>query len=202
VACLRFGRVRDSAAVPDQDLAEAHTVPFPREEPEGTGAPRPAIEPEHPVLLREGALVHRVIRRAVRPAIATAAVLAALTGCGGTSASDEPPPARMADAGPHGALSVVLTPVGAQRIGVRTAVAARASRSRTVVPYSALLYQSDGSNVIYQVTGPLTYTLVTVSVASIQGSQVYLTGLAPGTAVVTVGGEELLGVQDGVGAQT
>jgi hypothetical protein len=129
-------------------------------------------------------------------------VLAALTGCAGTSASDEPPPARMADAGPHGALSVVLTPVGAQRIGVQTAVAARASRSRTVVPYSALLYQSDGSNVIYQVTGPLTYTLVTVGVASIQGRQVYLTGLAPGTTVVTVGGEELLGVQDGVGAQT
>jgi hypothetical protein len=97
---------------------------------------------------------------------------------------------------------VVLTPVGAQRIGVQTAVAARASRSRTVVPYSALLYQSDGSNVIYQVTGPLTYTLVTVGVASIQGRQVYLTGLAPGTTVVTVGGEELLGVQDGVGAQT
>jgi hypothetical protein len=52
------------------------------------------------------------------------------------------------------------------------------------------------------VTGPLTYTLVTVSVAGIQGSQVYLTGLAPGTTVVTVGGEELLGVQDGVGEQT
>ena len=48
----------------------------------------------------------------------------------------------------------------------------------------------------------LTYTLVTVSVASIQGSQVYLTGLAPGSTVVSVGGEELLGVQDGVGTQT
>jgi Cu/Ag efflux pump CusA len=48
-ACLRFGRVRDSAAEPDQDLAEAHTVPFPREEPEATAAPRPATEPEHPV---------------------------------------------------------------------------------------------------------------------------------------------------------
>jgi hypothetical protein len=56
--------------------------------------------------------------------------------------------------------------------------------------------------VIYTVTGPLTYTLVTVSVRSIQGGLVYLTGLAPGTHVVTVGGEELLGVQDGVGEQT
>lgn len=147
--------------------------------------------------------MHRDIHRAARPVMAAAAVLAALTGCGGTSAPGEPPPpARMANAGPHGAPSVVLTPVGAQRIGVRTAVAAQVGRSRTVVPYSALLYQSDGSNVIYTATGPLTYTLVTVSVASIQGSQVYLTGLAPGTTVVTVGGEELLGVQDGVGVQT
>ena len=98
---------------------------------------------------------------------------------------------------------MVLTPQGAQRTGIQTAVAARgALRGQAVVPYSALLYQSDGSSVIYTVTGPLTYTLVPVAVASIQGNDVYLTGLAPGTAVVTVGGEELLGVQDGVGVQT
>ena len=55
---------------------------------------------------------------------------------------------------------------------------------------------------IYAVTGPLTYTLVPVTVTSVQGNQVYLTGLAPGTTVVTIGGEELLGVQDGVAVQT
>jgi multidrug efflux pump subunit AcrB len=56
VACLRLGRVRDSDARSDQDLAEAHTVPFPRKEPDvpsrGSsvpGTPRPAAEPEHPV---------------------------------------------------------------------------------------------------------------------------------------------------------
>src|SRR6516162_5994633 len=77
-----------------------------------------------------------------------------------------------------------------------------ASRRQAVVPYSALLYQPNGSSVVYTVTGPLTYTLAIVSVASMQGSQVYLTGLTPGTVVVTVGGEELLGVQDGVGVET
>ena len=66
----------------------------------------------------------------------------------------------------------------------------------------ALLYQPDGSSVVYTVTGPLTYTLAAVGVANMQGSQVYVTGLKPGTTVVTVGGEELLGVQDGVGVQT
>jgi len=128
---------------------------------------------------------------------------AALAGCGRTSAPAATPPPAHVRVGHHGTVSVVLTPQGAQRAGLQTAVAASAARGRqAVVPYSALLYQPDGSSVIYKVTGPLTYTLVPVAVASVQGRQVYLTGLAPGTAVVTVGGEELLGVQDGVGVQT
>jgi len=130
-------------------------------------------------------------------------VVAGLAGCGRTTApASQPPPAHVTE-GSHGTVSVVLTSQGAQRAGIQTAVAARgALRGQAVIPYSALLYQSDGSSVIYTVTGPLTYTLVPVAVASIQGNDVYLTGLAPGTAVVTVGGEELLGVQDGVGVQT
>jgi hypothetical protein len=147
--------------------------------------------------------VHRFSRSAAPLLIIIA--IAAVAGCHSTSAAGgqpQPPPARTEPAGPHGALSVVLTPRGAQQVGIQTAAARPAGHGRNVVPYSALLYQSDGSSVIYTVTGPLTYTLVTVSVTGIQGNQVYLTGLAPGTDVVTVGGEELLGVQDGVGVQT
>lgn len=144
--------------------------------------------------------MYRFSRSAALPIVIA---VAALAGCGGTSATGgQPPPGQLERSGPHGALSVVLTPLGAQRTGIQTAVAAPAGRGQTVVPYSALLYQPDGSTVIYTVTGPLTYTLATVSVASIQGNQIYLTGLAPGASVVTVGGEELLGVQDGVGTQT
>jgi hypothetical protein len=144
--------------------------------------------------------VHRFGRTAALLIIIAAAALA---GCGRTSAPAATPPPAHVRVGHHGTVSVVLTPQGAQRAGLQTAVAASAARGRqAVVPYSALLYQPDGSSVIYKVTGPLTYTLVPVAVASVQGSQVYLTGLAPGTAVVTVGGEELLGVQDGVGVQT
>jgi hypothetical protein len=133
--------------------------------------------------------------------------IAALAGCqaaapAGSDAGGGPPSARMERPGPNGALSVVLTQLAAQRAGIQTGVAGTASQGRAVVPDSALLYQPDGSSVIYTVTGPLTYTLATVGVATIKGSQVYLTGLKPGTAVVTVGGEELLGVQDGVGVQT
>jgi len=132
--------------------------------------------------------------------------VAALAGCHTTATSADaggpPPSARMERTGPNGALSVVLTQLGAQRAGIQTAVAATAAHGRVVVPDSALLYQPDGSSVIYAMTAPLTYTLAAVGVASIQGSQVYLTGVKPGTTVVTVGGEELLGVQDGVGVQT
>ena len=154
--------------------------------------------------------MHRFSRSAVlaRPAvIAGAAVIAAaaLAGCSSTTSATggaPPPAAQLERTGPHGALSVVLTRLGAQRAGIQTATAATAGQGRAVVPVSALLYQPDGSTVIYTVTAPLTYTLAAVGVASIQGDQVVLTGLAPGTTVVTVGGEELLGVQDGVGVQT
>lgn len=144
--------------------------------------------------------MHRFSRSAALLAIIA---VAALAGCGGTTVIVAPPPPAHVTAGHHGAVSVVLTPLGARQVGLQTAVATSASRGRqALVPYSALLYQADGSSVIYTVTGPLTYTLVPVAVVSVQGSQVYLTGVAPGTAVVTVGGEELLGVQDGVGVQT
>jgi hypothetical protein len=144
--------------------------------------------------------MHRFSRSAALLIIIAAAALA---GCSSTSATPGPPPPAHVTVGHNGTVSVVLTPLGAQRTGLQTAVAARAGRGgQAVVPYSAVLYQPDGSSVIYTVTGPLTYTLVPVAVASIQGNQVYLMGLGPGTTVVAVGGEELLGVQDGVGVQT
>jgi hypothetical protein len=143
--------------------------------------------------------VHRFSRNAALIIIA----VAALAGCNRTSVAAGPPPPAHVTAGPHGAVGVALTPLAAQRVGIQTAVAVSASRGRqAVVPYSALLYQPNGDSAIYAVSGPLTYTLVPVAVARILGNQVYLTGLHPGTTVVTVGGEELLGVQDGVGVQT
>jgi hypothetical protein len=48
VACLRLGQAPDSDAQSDEDLAVAHTVPFPRQAPDVPGTPRSAAEPEHP----------------------------------------------------------------------------------------------------------------------------------------------------------
>jgi hypothetical protein len=153
----------------------------------------------------------REIRAGKRPArlLILAAALAVgmvlgVAGCGsGQAAAPGNPTARMEQVG-HGVPSVVLTPTGAARIGVRTApVRAAAGGTLTVIPYSALLYEPDGSTAVYVNTGPLTYTRYIVSVSSIAGDQVYVSGgLTPGMRVVTVGAEELLGVQNGVGEET
>lgn len=136
----------------------------------------------------------------------TAAALAALAGvagCGGPApARHIPPPARMERAA-NGQPSVVLSRAGLQRLGLRTATAQPAADHTILIPYTALLYQPDGSTVVYTVTGLRTYTRLTITVSKIQGNQVYVSrGLPAGTQVVTAGAEELLGVQDGVGVQT
>ena len=149
-------------------------------------------------------------RLPIGKALAVLGLLAALAagggvaGCASSSSSSAPqgPTARMERLGNSKVESVVLTPLGAARIGVQTAVAT-ASTAGTVVPYSALLYEPDGSAAVYVNTGSLAYTRYIVVVASITGTQVYLSsGLQPGAKVVTVGAEELLGVQNGVGVET
>lgn len=143
--------------------------------------------------------------RAKGKAAAAAPVILAVAGLAACSHAASPrhvPVARIEQVGPDHAPSVVLSPVGEQRLGLQ-AVAVRPDGSLTVVPYAALLYQPDGQTVVYTVTGPLTYTRQPVTVSRIAGDQVYLSrGLAPGRRVVTAGAEELLGVQDGVGVQT
>jgi multidrug efflux pump subunit AcrA (membrane-fusion protein) len=138
---------------------------------------------------------------------ATALVLAAagLAACSTQAAARSVPPARVEHVGHSATPSVVLTPVGARRLALQTATATAAGghSSMVVIPYSALLYQPDGTNTVYTVTGVRTYTRRNVVVSKITGNQVVLSGGVPaGTKVVTIGSVELQGVQDGVGVQT
>jgi hypothetical protein len=131
--------------------------------------------------------------------IAAAAMLA---GCGpsSTGGGRELPPARMERVGSR--LSVVLTPLGASRLGLQTAPASAAG-TQTIVLYQALLYEPDGQTAVYTRTGALSFTIRFITVAAINGNQVVVSrGLAPGTVIVTQGAEELLGVQNGVGVET
>lgn len=152
----------------------------------------------------------RRLAAAAAPALLAAVVAAGTAGCDSSSSSSaQQPTATMERIGNASVASVALTPVGAARIGVRTAAATAGTAVRhgaadTIVPYSALLYEPDGATAVYVNTGRLVYTRYLVIVDTINGSQVYLRGgaLPAGAKVVTVGAEELLGVQNGVGVQT
>jgi len=148
---------------------------------------------------------HARRRPASQGLLAAALVALSVAGCSHSpaTAQQSPPQARMEQIGHSGGPSVVLTPTGAARIGVRTTPVAAAAGGMTVIPYSALLYEPDGTTAVYLNTGRLIYTRSFVSVGYIAGDQVYVSsGLAPGMRVVTVGAEELLGVQNGVGEET
>jgi hypothetical protein len=98
--------------------------------------------------------------------------------------------------------SVVLTPLGQSRLALLTASATAAGKD-TTVPVGALLYEPNGQTAVYTKTGQFSYTIQFITVASIDGNDVVVSqGLAPGTVVVTQGGEELLGVQNGIGVET
>jgi hypothetical protein len=166
--------------------------------------------------------------------LALVPVAAVLAACGSSESQHGQPTARLERVGPSHVPTIVLTPVGMQRIGIQTApvsalpgaptpkpfvrvvrigrrlqreIVHPAAPPRTgptaIVPYSALVYESDGSPAVYTQSSPGVYTRATLSVAYISANNVFVnSGPPPGTRVVTVGAEELLGVENGVGAQT
>jgi len=99
--------------------------------------------------------------------------------------------------------SVVLTPLGAQRIGLETAPVSAGPSGAATFPYAALLYEPNGQMAVYVSAGTLTYTRHFVKVDAVNGGQVTVaSGVTLGERVVTDGAEELLGVQNGVGEET
>ena len=76
-------------------------------------------------------------------------------------------------------------------------------KTEVTVPYSALIYAPSGRTFVFSNPSRLTYTEIPVTVSSIKGNVVILaSGPIAGTPIVTVGAEELYGVQSGVLAQT
>jgi hypothetical protein len=131
------------------------------------------------------------------------ALAATAAGCSSRSSQASPPQTAQLERTSHG-MSVVLTPLGAQRIALRTGHATAAPGGEVAVPYDALVYEPAGEPAVYVATGSLTYTRYLVPVTVIAGQTVYLKpgSLPAGATVVTQGAEELLGVQNGVGEQT
>ena len=140
-----------------------------------------------------------------RPQAATALALLLASGglaaCGSSSSgSSEPQPAKVENV--RGQRRIVLSRQASERIGLRTvpiAPAGGGARRLTFVPYSALMYEPDGSAFVYERSAPLAFVRRPVGVDHIAGNDAFLSSGPPaGTSVVTVGADELHGVEIGV----
>jgi hypothetical protein len=172
-----------------------------------------------------------------RPLIAIAVPLGViLAGCGGSSSVSIPSSGRHVALAGSATGQIVLSALGAQRIGLQTQAARAvpapkpgppivkttivggvkhttttpapiptipAGSPTVIVPYSAIVYDPSGLSYAFTSTGSLTYVEVPVVIDHVSGNSAYLVkGPKPGAKVVSVGAEELYGVQTGVLAQT
>jgi hypothetical protein len=166
-----------------------------------------------------------------RPLLAALAATAVALLCGCGAASHDPavaPSARLVGATTTSPGEIVVTQLGAQRIGLQTApvkaIAVPPPKVTTTIvhgvkhttttpappptdsatmPYSAIVYDPTGRTYAFTRVAANTFREVGVTVDRIDGSTAYLkNGPKPGVRVVTVGAEELYGVQSGVLAQT
>jgi hypothetical protein len=90
---------------------------------------------------------------------------------------------------------VTLTKEGAERTGLKTEKV-RESGGDKVVPYAALIYDTEGKTYVYTAPKPLTYLREEVKVDRIAGNRVLVSkGPSAGTEVVTVGAAEVYGTE-------
>ena len=123
-----------------------------------------------------------------------------LTGCGSTTAAETPPATVTQIAGSQ-VPRLQLTERAIQRLGITTRPVAEAAATggtgkRKIIPYPAVVYDTDGSTWVYVNTAARTYRRQPITVAAIQGGVAALASGPPvGAAVVTVGAAELLGTE-------
>jgi hypothetical protein len=90
---------------------------------------------------------------------------------------------------------VTFTAEGAERIGLQTA-SVRRTGNHSVVPYAAVIYDSEGKTYVYKSPKPREYVREEVEVDRIGGNRVLLSeGPPAGTEVVTVGAAEVYGTE-------
>ena len=135
---------------------------------------------------------------------AAVAATAGLAGCASSASSAaQSPTSKLVTLPGTATPGVVLTPLGAQRIGLETAPVSAGPGGAATFPDAALLYEPNGQTAVYVSAGTLTYTRHFVKVDAINGGQVTVaSGVTLGERVVTNGAEELLGVQNSVGEET
>jgi predicted small lipoprotein YifL len=144
-----------------------------------------------------------------KPILAAALVVvigAVLAGCGSSGEPSIPPSSKVVPVHGSPAGKIVLTAAGAQHLGLETATVrgvASPAAAKTSIPVSSVVYAPSGQTYAFVSEGPLTFTEVPITIDRISGDSVLLLkGPRAGATVVTVGAEELFGVQTGVLAQT
>jgi hypothetical protein len=121
------------------------------------------------------------------------------SGCGG--ASDEEAavePGRVEAIKGTGRSRVILTAEAAKRIDVRTVPAKSAPGNRTMIPFDAVLYDSNGDTWTYTSPKRFVYVRQDIIVNRVDGDRAILSaGPASGTPVVTLAATEIWGVEYG-----
>ena len=138
-------------------------------------------------------------------AAALVSVTSQLAAPGAMADSPAPPiPEAQATVKPigFGISRITLLPKAASRLDIQTGVISEDSSGRKIVPYSSIIYDSDGDAWVYTVTAPLTYVREAVVVGQITQDYAYFTESPPiGTQVVIVGVPELYGTEVGVNGE-
>jgi hypothetical protein len=139
-----------------------------------------------------------------------------LTACGTTEAQygevSQDGPAQVQPVNGTDINRVTLSPEAGRKLGVRTAAVqgavmpavedAGAAAPETTVPVDAVIYDKDGNTWVYVVKGPRAYERQAVTIDRVDGGTAVLkSGPAPGTQVVVVGAQELLGAELGVAGE-
>jgi hypothetical protein len=128
--------------------------------------------------------------------IGAAAILA---GCA-TATPEQAPPALIKPVAGSQIPQLQLTGRAVQRLGIVTQpvrqTTAAGRPAHEVIPYSAVVYDTDGSTWTYVNTAVRTYERKPITVTEIDGAVAQLSAGPPaGTEVVTVGAAELLGTE-------
>ena len=128
--------------------------------------------------------------------IGAAAILA---GCA-TAAPEQAPPALIKPVAGSQIPQLQLTGRAVQRLGIVTQpvrqTRAAGRPAHEVIPYSAVVYDTDGSTWTYVNTAARTYERKPITVTEIDGEVARLSAGPPaGADVVTVGAAELLGTE-------
>ncbi|MBO0820723.1 MAG: hypothetical protein J2P26_07725 [Nocardiopsaceae bacterium] len=129
-----------------------------------------------------------------------AAAVLALGACGTAAAPELASPATIVPVKGSDIPRLELTPGAVQRLGIQTkpvtAAAPGTAGATEVIPYPAVVYDTDGSSWTYVAVAPDTYVRRPITVSVIRGDVALLSAGPPvGTRVVTVGTAELLGTE-------